>query len=84
MDYAKLSKCWRETVYGNNITLCGGKDPLHRVFYLHKSNMCAMIRKRTYVLKEKRRREGAPEIDRTSRAATATHRHSAALPARCR
>ena len=51
MDYAKLSKCWRETVYGNNITLCGGKDPLHRVFYLHKSNMCAMIRKRTYVLK---------------------------------
>ena len=58
MDYAKLSKCWREIVYGNNITLCGGKDPLHRDFYLHESNMCAMIRKRTYVLKEKRRRDG--------------------------
>ena len=55
MDYAKLSKCWRETVYGNNITLCGGKDPLHRVFYLHKSNMCAMIRKRTYVLIKNRK-----------------------------
>ncbi len=60
MDYAKLSKCWRETVYGNNITLCGGKDPLHRVFFLHKSNMCAMIRKKNICSERKEEKRWRP------------------------